>query len=89
MTLRWIDAVGWIGAVLLLVAYVLVSTRRLEGQAATFHGLNLLGGAGLAANSAVNGAFPSVALNVIWMAVGIVALVRRADRSDRVTSSPS
>jgi hypothetical protein len=74
--MTWIDAIGWLGAVLLLAAYVLVATRKLEGHSAAFHGLNLLGGAGLATNSAANGAFPSVALNAIWMLVGVVALLR-------------
>ena len=36
--------------------------------------MNLAGAAGLAINSAVNGAWPSVALNLVWIAVGAVAL---------------
>ncbi len=73
----WIQIIGWLGAILLLAAYLLVATRRLAGHHPTFHVLNLLGGAGLAANSAANGAFPSVTLNAIWMLVGVIALARR------------
>jgi len=78
VTGSWIAVIGWIGAGLLLVAYVLVSLGRLEGRGARFQYLNLLGGAGLAANSAASHAFPSAVLNVIWMAIGVVTLVRRA-----------
>jgi len=75
-----VDAIGWSGAGLLLAAYLLLALRKLDGHSARFHGLNLLGSAGLAANSAVNGAFPSAVLNVIWMAIGVSALVRRPAR---------
>ena len=80
MTLHAIDIVGWLGAILLLAAYVGVSARRLDGHGRAFHGLNLLGSAGLAAHSSVNGAFPSAALNAIWMAVGAATLLRGRDR---------
>jgi hypothetical protein len=39
--------------------------------------MNLAGAVGLAVNSAVNGAWPSVALNLVWIAVGAVTLLRR------------
>jgi drug/metabolite transporter (DMT)-like permease len=86
MTASWIDIigwVGWIGAVLLLTAYVLVATRRLAGHSTAFHVLNLVGGAGLATNSAVNRAFPSAALNGVWMAIGVLALARGRCRRAR------
>jgi hypothetical protein len=76
MTATWIDVVGWLGAVLLLAAYGLTAARKLAGHSAAFHALNLAGSAGLAANSAANHAFPSAALNAIWMAIGVIALVR-------------
>lgn len=71
------------GAALLLGAYALVSTNRLAGGGVTFQLMNLAGAAGLAANSAVNGAWPSVALNVVWIAVGVAALFRHSGLSGR------
>ena len=64
-----IAVVGWAGAALLLGAYALVSAGRLAGGGLTFQLMNLGGAAGLAINSAVNGAWPSVALNLVWIAV--------------------
>lgn len=81
MTIPWIDIAGWFGAALLLAAYALVSVRRLAAEGALFQGMNLAGGAGLAANSAAAGAAPSVAVNLIWIAIGVVALLRLRRRS--------
>jgi hypothetical protein len=76
-----VAAVGWGGAALLLGAYALVSAGRLAGGGITFQVMNLAGAAGLATNSAVNGAWPSVALNLVWIGVGAVTLLR----SERVS----
>lgn len=81
MTVSWLDVVGWLGAALLLTAYGLTAARKLAGHSARFHVLNLVGGAGLAINSAVNHAFPSAVLNAIWIAIGVVALARGRRRS--------
>jgi hypothetical protein len=75
-----IDVAGWIGAVLLLLAYALVSSRKLAGDSVRFQLLNLSGGLLLAANSAYHGALPSVAVNAIWIVIGLVALLRARRR---------
>ncbi|HNS03371.1 MAG TPA: hypothetical protein PKM78_13450 [Anaerolineae bacterium] len=71
-----IDIAGWIGAILLLLAYALVSSRRLAGDSVRFQLLNLGGGVLLAANSAYHGALPSVAVNALWIGIGLIALYR-------------
>jgi hypothetical protein len=71
-----IDLIGWVGAVLLLLAYALVSNRKLAGDSVRFQLLNLSGGLLLAANSAYHGALPSVAVNAVWIVIGVVALLR-------------
>jgi len=72
-----IDIVGWAGAVALLGAYALVSTRRLEGDALSYQLLNLAGGGLLIANSFYYGAFPSVGVNVVWIGIAVFAMVRK------------
>ena len=76
MTDLVVAAVGWGGAALLLGAYALVSSGRLSGGGITFQVMNLVCAAGLATNSAVNGAWPSVALNLVWIGIGAVTLLR-------------
>ena len=75
-----IDATGWLGAVALLSAYALVSAKKLAGDSLRYQALNLLGGGLLIVNSFYYGAFPSVGVNVVWIAIAIVTLVagRRA-----------
>jgi hypothetical protein len=70
------DVVGWIGAVLLLGAYALVSTRKLDGDSIPYQLLNLLGSAFLIANSFHYGAYPSVGVNLIWIGIAAFAIFR-------------
>jgi hypothetical protein len=81
------DAVGWAGAGCLLLAYGWVSAGRLV-VGLRFQLLNLAGAVGLAVNGAVHRAWPSTALNVVWLGVGVVALRRaRAKPRDAVAGS--
>lgn len=70
----WVDIIGWIGAASLLTAYGLTSSGRADSGGLLFQNLNLVGAAGLTVNSAYFGAFPSVALNIIWIIIGLVTL---------------
>ncbi|GAA3204275.1 hypothetical protein ACFO1B_42465 [Dactylosporangium siamense] len=78
-----IALLGWAGAAVLLAAYALVSSKRITGDGGVFQVLNIVGGAALALNSAVNGAWPSAVLNVIWVAIGAVAMFRLARKRTR------
>jgi hypothetical protein len=78
-------AIGWIGALLLLTAYLLVSLRRLAGNGVVFQLLNIAGSIGLAVASIAGGVWPSVAVNVVWIAIGIGILVKRAVRRPAAT----
>jgi hypothetical protein len=71
-----IDVVGWVGVAGLLLAYVLVSTKRIEGDSVPYQALNLLGAALLIVNSFYYGAYPSVGVNVVWIGIAIYALMR-------------
>jgi hypothetical protein len=72
---------GWAGAACLLVAYVLVSSGRLDGKSGRYNWTNLAGGALLAYASWVKGAWPSVTLNLVWIVIGVRAIA--ALRSNR------
>ena len=45
-------------------------------QEPAYQWLNVVGALGFIANSSWNGAWPSAALNVIWVGIGVVALIR-------------
>lgn len=71
-----IETCGWIGALLILGSYILVSLGKLSGQSRAYQWMNVVGAAGFVVNSGWHGAVPSTALNVVWMAVGLVTLWR-------------
>ena len=68
-----VEVVGWGGAVLILLAYLLLSAGRLTGQSLLYQGMNVVGAAGFVINGWWHGALPSAALNVLWLLIGAVA----------------
>ena len=71
-----VELAGWIGAALILSAYLLLSMGRLTGQSALYQAMNVAGAAGFIVNGWWHGAIPSAALNILWMLIGGVALWR-------------
>ena len=67
------DAIGWAGAACLLLAYARLSSGQLA-VGMRYHLLNLAGAGGLAANGAFHQAWPSTALNLIRLGIGLTAL---------------
>ncbi len=72
-----VNIFGWSGVVALLAAYLLVSTRKLEGDSIPYQALNLGGSALLIVNSFYFGALPSVGVNAVWICIAIFALIRK------------
>jgi hypothetical protein len=66
--------VGWLGAGLILLAYLLVTLGRLTGRSPAFQWMNLVGAAGFVANGLWHGALPSATLNILWLLIAAVAL---------------
>jgi hypothetical protein len=73
----WFDAIGWVGAVALLIAYALVSSKRLEGDSAAFQLLNISGSILLAANTIFYGSYPSTFVNLIWAGIAVFSIAMR------------
>lgn len=74
MSTFW-EVIGWSCTVLLVGAYALVATRRLDARSPAYHVLNLLGAIGLAAYSLYKVAWPQFALNFFWGAVALIGIV--------------
>jgi hypothetical protein len=75
-----IDYLGWLGATALVTAYWLISTRKTSGDSTRYQVLNLIGGALVLINSLYYGAYPSVAVNGLWVAIGAYALASRSSK---------
>jgi len=81
-----IESIGWTAAVMMLSAYVLLTTGRLRSLSPAYQWLNVLSGAGFIVNSGWNGAYPSAFLNLIWMAIGLYGLFRGARMQPRAAA---
>jgi hypothetical protein len=60
------EVIGWIGALLYIIAYFLISIKKLQADQVIFQLLNILGGVCLIVNSLHQSDYPSVLLNGIW-----------------------
>ena len=73
-----IEIIGWSAAAMMLSAYLLLTSGRLSSTSALDQWLNVFSGAGFIVNSGWNGAYPSAALNFVWMAMGLYGVFRGA-----------
>ena len=71
-----VEIVGWAGAVLILLAYLLLSAGKFTGQSLTYQAMNVVGAAGFVINGWWHGALPSATLNVLWLMIGLFASIR-------------
>ena len=81
-----IDIVGWIGSVEVILAYGLISYHKITAKSLGYQLLNLTGGAFLIINTIYYGAYPSTAINVVWLVIATVAIVsilRSKDTKDQ------
>jgi hypothetical protein len=80
-----VTVLGWAAAASLLLGYRLVTIGRVRGDGTGYLLLNLFGSVGLGASTAVAHAWPSAAVNVVWLGLGIGPLVKavRAPRRPR------
>jgi len=69
-----VHVVGGIGTVLVVAAYFLVSTGRVPSRSLSYQGMNLSGALLLTLYGYLLFAWATVALNVIWGAIAVVAL---------------
>ena len=60
----------------MLAAYALLSTGRVRARSFGYQALNIAGALGMAINGWAHSALPSVFNTVIWMGIGVVAVVQ-------------
>ncbi len=76
----FVSIAGWSAALLILGAYGLLSFGKVQPRSRVYQVMNIVGAAGFIINCAYNNAWPSVALNVVWMVIAFHALRRDARR---------
>ncbi len=75
--LVWFNAMGWVGAAVLLLGYAMVSFKKATGDSTAYQLLNIVGSILLAANTIAYGAYPSTFVNMIWIAIAVFSMAAR------------
>ena len=70
-----LNLLGWAGAFLLLLAYALVSFRKLEADSQTYQWLNVTASVLLLVNTIYYGAYPSSFVNAAWIVIAFFAIL--------------
>lgn len=78
-----VNLAGWLGALMLLLAYVLVSNRKLAGDSLAYQLLNLAGSACLLLNAFHFGAYPSVGVNSVWIIIALMTIIKSQSRNQK------
>ena len=76
-TSLFIQILGWIGSLLYLLAYALVSAKKTAGDSVLYQGINIFAGALLVIYTLALGAYATTGLNAVWVAIGLITLGRK------------
>ena len=82
-----VEIVGWTGAVLILLGYLLITAGKLTGGSLLYQAMNVFGAAGFAINGWWHRALPSTALNIVWLLIGVIASWRILKKRGSSTSA--
>lgn len=72
-----IEMLGWIGSVLYLIAYALVSLKKTEGDSVLYQGLNIIAGVMIVVYTLSLKAYATTGLNAVWALIGLYTLGRK------------
>jgi FtsH-binding integral membrane protein len=71
-----IEILGWIASVLIVGAYFLNIQGRLKAEDSAYIWANLIGGIFFIVNTFYHKAYPSAAVNVIWVIIAVAAILK-------------
>lgn len=69
------DIIGWIGMILVLIAYILLSNNKIN-NGITYQVLNLLGGICMAIGLFPKNAWFSFSLQIIWSLIAVKTIIK-------------
>jgi hypothetical protein len=72
----FIEILGWIGSVEILLAYGLNSYQRIRSDSLVFYLLNFSGGIFLIVYSIQKEAFANTFINAVWVIIAVVAMMK-------------
>ena len=72
----FLQNMGWMGTILILLAYFLVSTNRVRGISIPYQTINLIGAFFLAIGTYKDHSWPAFTLNITWGVIAIFSLIK-------------
>lgn len=76
MPFSLLDVVGTVGVLLIVAAYLLLQTGRLDSKTSTYSAVNGLGSALVLASLTVDFNLSAVLIEVFWLAISLYGLYR-------------
>ena len=71
-----IQSIGWLGTLLIILAYFLISNGHLTTKSKLYQWMNLWGAVGVGVNVFHQQAWPVLALEIAWGAIAIVSIIK-------------
>jgi len=78
------EIIGWIGAFLFIIAYLLLSLNVLKADKIPYQLMNVLGAICLVINSVDLDDYPNFVTNIIWMGIGLFAIFNIARKKEKI-----
>ncbi|MEH6408389.1 MAG: hypothetical protein V7767_14020 [Leeuwenhoekiella sp.] len=72
--------IGWLGAIIFIVAYLLLSLEYISAKKYFYHLLNVLGAICLVINAIVIDDYPNIFVNGIWGIIALLAVYKRYEQ---------
>jgi len=76
ITFNWLEVIGWLGSLQVVIAYGLNSYQKLKSDSYGFLLLNLFGGLFLIVYTFYKDAYASMFLNIVWVMIALPALIK-------------
>lgn len=70
------ETIGWIGAFLVVLAFFLVSTKKIKATSKRYQLLNLFGAIGVGVNVFYQQSWPALVLQIIWALIAVYSLIK-------------
>lgn len=70
------DIIGWIGVLLILAAFTLTTFEVIDAKHIAYGVLNFIGALGIIISSYAKKDFQPVFLNIVWLVVAFIGIVR-------------
>jgi hypothetical protein len=77
----FVEVIGWIASVLIVGAYYLNIKGRINAGSPAYIWANMVGGLFFVINTIWHGAYPSAAVNVVWVVIALAALFKKRTKT--------